>query len=474
MINRITSDEYARQIKDAINSRNNTYDTEIGPIPDLTIYPMARVFELQNERIRAVQQLLSLVNDGSFTNSDLDDFIYNEQLVRLPGTKSQVTLTFSRATIPSADITVSANFPVATLADETTGQTYTFMTLVDTTLVAANAASYFNDITQRYELNVAAESLLNTAANMVGTNRIIRPLRPLQNFDSVTNVTASTGGSNPESNDSAIDRYFLSLMGTSPAVVSGIKKILRDLYTSVLDSNVVFGNNPLNVRSATDGGAVDVYIIGEAPVTAIETIVFPGVNQVIPLANQPIISIASASNSTTPYTYIQGTDFSLVFDTSGNKGSVRAADGIKWLPGGACPNAGDLVSITYIYNALLTVLQDAFLADDKNIPSRDMLYKIGDKVNITLTARIKVRYGYTVTSVVNAVAQAILALVNGYKLDDEVEASDIQAVARSFTSVDNFIIDNLSKVGSTGVVDIPISANEYARLASSALFLNVM
>jgi len=429
---------------------------------------MARVFELQNERIRAVQQLLSLVNDGSFTNSDLDDFIYNEQLVRLPGTKSQVTLTFSRATIPTVDITVKANFPVATLADETTGQAYTFMTLVDTTLVAANAASYFNDITQRYELNVAAESLLNTAANMVGANRIIRPLRPLQNFDSVTNVAASTGGSDPETNDSAIDRYFLSLMGTSPAVVSGIKKILRDLYTSVLDSNVVFGNNPLNVRSATDGGAVDVYIIGEAPVTVIETIVFPGVNQVISLINQPIISIDLVSG------YVQGVDFDLIFDTSGNKGSVRAADGIKWLPGGLAPAVGSSVDVTYTYNALLTILQNAFLADDKNIPSRDMLYKIGDKINTTITARIKVRPGYTQTSVVNAVGQAILALINGYKLDDEVEASDIQAVARSFTSVDNFIIDNLSKVGSIGTADIPISANEYARLASSALFLTIM
>lgn len=467
MINRITSDEYARQIKDAINSRNNSYDTEIGPIPDLVIYPMARVFELQNERIRAVQQLLSLVNDGSFTNSDLDDFIYNEQLVRLSGTKSQVTLIFSRATIPSVDITVKANFPVSTLADETTGQAYTFMTLVDTTLVAANAASYFNDITQRYELNVAAESLIDMSATMVGANRIVRPLRPLMNFDSVTNSAASTGGSNPETNDSAIDRYFLSLMGTSPAVVSGIKKILRDLYTSVLDSNVVFGNNPLNIRSATDGGAVDVYIIGEAPITVIETIVFPGVNQVIPLTNQPIMSIGSAGS------YVQGTDFELVIDTSGNKGSVRAADGIKWLPTCVTPPAvGSPVDVTYTYNALLTVLQNAFLADDKNIPSRDMLYKIGDKVNITLSANIKIRPGYTATSVINAVGQAILALVNGYKLNDPVEASDIQAVARSFTSVDNFIITNLSRVGSTGTVDIPISANEYARLASSALFLS--
>jgi uncharacterized phage protein gp47/JayE len=474
MINRITSDEYAQQLKDAINSRNPTYDTEVGPIPDLIVYPAARVFELQNERIRAVQQLLSLINDGSFTDSDLDDFVYNEQLIRLPGAKSQVTLTFSRATIPTSDITIKANFPVSTLPDENTGESYMFMTLVDATLYASNAASYYNANTGKYELNVAAESVLGTAANMVGTNRVTRPSRPLVNFDSVTNVSVSTGGSDAETNVSIISRYYLSLMGTSPAPVSGIKKILRNVYTQVLDSNIVFGNNPLNVRSATDGGAVDTYVIGNTPLTAIETIVFPGVSQVVNLTSQPINSISLVKNVATSYIYTQDIDFVLVKDVSGNAGSVRAIDGIRWLPTGACPAVGESIEVTYAYNALMLVLQNAFLADDKNIPSRDMLFKVATQADVTLTARIKVKAGYTVTSVVDAARQAILALVNGYLLNEPVEASDIQAIVRSFSSVGNFIIDNLSRVGSTGVSDIAIGANEYARIAEPDLVITVI
>lgn len=467
-ISRKTASEYATDIKNSIISRNNNYDTEVGPIPDLVVQPMSNVFELQNERIRAVQQLLALINDGSFTDSDLDDFIFNEQLVRLPGSRAQVTLTFSRATVPVTDITIKANFPVGTLSDETTGQAYTFLTLEDATLVAANAAAYFNNDTQRYELNVAAQALLGSSASNVGQNRITRQLRPLVGFDSVTNKAEATGGRDLETNAQAIDRYFLSLTGTSPDVVNGVNKIVRNEFTSVIDSNLVFGNNPLNVRAATDGGAVDVYIIGNTPVTTTENIVFSGVDQPIVLKKQPVNSIISAGS------FVQGTDFLIVKDATGNKNSVRASDGIRWVIGGSAPAVGSVVSVTYTYNVLVTALQNGFTTDDKNVPSRDILFKVADQINTTLSANIKIRPGFNVAAVVDACSTSVLALINGNLLGDAVEASDIQAVVRSFSSVDNFIITNLSKVGSSGVADIPIGANEYSRMATSDLIITVI
>lgn len=467
-ISRKTASEYATDIKNSIISRNTQYDTEVGPIPDLVVQPMSNVFELQNERIRAVQQLLSLINDGSFTDADLDDFIFNEQLVRLPGAKAQVTLTYSRATVPTANVTIKANFPVGTLPDETTGQAYTFLTLEDATLVAANAASYFNNDTQRYELSVAASALLGASASNVGQNRITRPLRPLLGFDSVSNKAVAAGGKDQETNAQAIDRYFLSLTGTSPDVVNGVNKIVRNTFSSVIDSNLVFGNNPLNVRAATDGGAVDVYIIGSIPVTKTESVVFPGVDQTIALSKQPINSIVSAG------AFIQGVDFVLSKDTTGNKNSVRAADGVRFLIGGSAPAVGSTVSVTYTYNVLVTTLQNGFTTDDKNVPSRDILFKVADQINTTLSANIKIRPGFNVSAVVDAVSSSVLALINGNLLGDDIEASDIQAVVRSFSSVDNFIITNLSKVGDVGTSDILIGANEYSRMATSDLIITVI
>lgn len=467
-ISRKTAADYAAELEAAILARNTSYDTKVGPIPDLVIQPLSGVLELQNERIRIVQQLLSLSNDGSFTDTDLDDFVFNELLVRLTGARSTVTLIFSRATTPTVDITVRANFPVATLADESTGTSITFMTLVDTTLVAANAPAYFNTDTQRYELKVAAQAVNSSTAGNVASNRIIRPLRPLNGFDSVFNRDVATGGKDPETNSELIDRYFLSLVGTSPGVVNGIKKILRDQYPQTIDSNVVFGNNPMNVRGATDGGAVDAYVIGVTSISTTENIVFSGVDQVIPLTKQPIISLVSAGS------FVQGTDFVLVKDTSGNKGSTRAEDGIKWLTTGSAPALGAVVSVTYTYNGLMQQLQDAFATDEKNVPGRDLLFKAATEVGITLSANLKIRPGFSVTAVTAAVSTAILSLINDSKLGADVEASDIQLVVRSFSSVDNFVITNLAKVGATGLTDIAISDNEYARMQTGNLILTVV
>lgn len=462
---RKTSQDFANDLENGILSRNTTYDTKIGPVPDLVIRPLSGVLELQNERIRAVQQLLALKNDGSFSNADLDSFVFNELLIRLGGAPSNVTLVFSRAATPTTNLTVKANFPVSTLPDEVTGQSITFLTLGDATLDVSNVGAYFNSTTQRYELLVAAQAIVSSTNSNVAANRIVRPLRPLVGFDSVFNRDPATSGQDSETNASLIDRYFISLLGSSPSVVDGISKILRDKFPAVFDSNTVYGNNPANVRAATDGGAVDVYVIGVAPTTFTENIVFPGANQVIPLSKQPIINLSGAGS------FIQGTDFVLVQDTSGNAQSVRGADGIKFLPTGSFPAVGSVVQVTYTYNGLIEALQNAFTTPDKVSPSRDLLFKAATQSNITISAQIKVSSGFNVAQVQTAVQTAILALINTSKLGVTVEGSNINATARSFSSVSNFIITNLDFVGQLGTSDIPLGPNQYARINTTDLVL---
>jgi hypothetical protein len=466
-ISRITASQFAAQIVAAIQSRNKSYDTTIGPIPDTVIQPLSNVLELQNERIRSVQQLVSLKNDGSFGDDDLDSIVFNESMVRLSGGQAAATLVFSRSTRPTADITVQANFPVATLADESTNVSVTFLTTQTSTLVAANSAQYFNSTTQRYELVVPAVATVGSSVGNVSANRIVRPLRPLNGFDNVFNRDAATGGQDRESNDELISRYFLSLVGSSPAVVNGIKRTLRDLFSSVSDVNLVYGNNPLNVRSATDGGAVDAYVIGTNSQTVTETVVFPGPEQVIPLSKQPVISILSIGS------YIQGTDFVLAKDTSGYVGSVEASDGIRFVSTGSFPAVGTPISVTYTYNAVMLQLQDAFTSDDLKSPGQNILFKTATEVDTSLVAQIKVRPGYNVDQTLSTISAALMTFINSLKLGESVEMSDLQLIVRAFTAVDNFVITNLSAVGSTGNSDLSISANQYARLAAGDLVLTV-
>lgn len=464
-----TANDFAVDIENAILDRNANYDTKIGPVPDLVINPVANVLELQNDRIRSVQQLLSLENDGSFTDDDLDQFVYNELLVRGEGAKASVNLIFSRLAAPTVDLTVRANFPVSTLQDEETGTTITFITTVDTTLVAANAFSYFNPTTQRFELSVPAVALTGSTAGNVAPNRITRPLRALVGFDAVFNRDAATGGTDAELNGDLIRRYYLAIRGASPAVQTGISKILRDKYSSVLDSLVVYGNSALNVRSATDGGAVDVYIIGSVTSTITENVIFTGVGQVLALQNQPVTSIISIGS------YIQDTDFVLEKSTDGNADSIRASDGPMWLPTAtSTPTLYATLTVVYTYNSLLSTLQAAFTQPDLEVMGRDILFKEADQVDIEISAQIKVRAGYNVSNTLSAVTNTILTYVNGLKLSEDVELSDLQAVVRSYVAVDNFIVNTLAVVGGTGTSDVLIEDNQYARLGVADLTITTI
>jgi len=464
-ISKKSSSDFALELENSILSRNSSYDTKIGPVSDLVIQPLSNVLELQNENLVNVEQLLSLSNSGAFTDIDLDQFVFNEGLIRTNGSRSTTKLIFSRSTPPSVDLLVRANFPVATVSDESTGQSITFVTLVDATMTSAGAPSFFNINTQRYELEVVAESTTAGTDANVAPNRIVRPLRALNGFDTVFNREQASGGTDIESNAKLIERYFLSLRGTSPSTSTGLLKTVRNSFSEIEDTNLVFGSNPLNVRSATDAGAVDVYLIGSVPTITTENIVFSGRNQVIPLSKQPILSITSAGS------FVQGVDFEFVKDTTGNKGSVRAKDGIRWFTSGSAPSVGAVVSVTYTYDILFLRLQSEFSNPDLVVPGRDLLFKQADQIDVTVSANIKVRAGFNVASIVNSAGGAILGFINDLQLSDDVEASDLQAVVRRFSGVDNFVITNLSKVGSSGTSDILLSDNEFARIQSTDLIL---
>jgi hypothetical protein len=291
----------------------------------------------------------------------------------------------------------------------------------------------------------------------------------LVGFDNVFNRDAAVGGADTEIDDDLISRYYISLAGTSPGISYGIKKIIRDLYSSVYDSYIVFGNDILNVRGATDSGAVDVYVIGSTSNTVIETVVFVGVNQIIPLANRPVVSVTSAG------AYVPGTDYEFVQDTtSGYAYSTRSADGIRFLPGGVAPAVGGTVAVTYTQNSLMSTLQTGFMAEDMVQPGRDILFKAATQVDITISANLKVRAGYTPTTVLSTVRTAILDYINALKLGDDIENSDIQGVVRAYTSVDNFVITNLAEVGLTGTADMLISVSEYARLDTADLLITLI
>ena len=460
--------EYAAELKDAILSRNNTYDTEIGPIADTVIAPVSNVLEVQNDRIIQIDQVRSLKNVSAMQDSEVDGLVYNEAIVRSVGGKAVAQLVFSVAARPYSNLTVQANFPVSTLTDESSNTSYIFVTTQTTVLDYTKASSYYNGNTNRYELTVPAVATVSSSAANVGPNRITKSLRALVGFDSVTNTSAASGGTDAETNTTLVDRYFLSLRGTSKSVISGIKKTLMDNFQAISDAYVVSGSDPLATRAATDAGAVDVYVLGSAPITTTDVATFTGVNQVIPFINQPAISVVSVDG------YIFNTDYVFVKDTSSVSSSVNAIDGIMFIPTGSTPALGASINVTYTYDYLMSELQTFNKNDDNNDPTMNMLYKAATRVDILLTANIKLLAGYDQTLMLQSISTSIFTYINSFGLATPVELSDIQGVVRALNGVDNFVITNMSKLSTTGITDITIAHNEYARILSTNIGLTII
>jgi hypothetical protein len=472
---RITAAQFAQNLAQDINQRNSNTDTTIGPVVDIVIRPVSRVLEAQNERIRAIFQLITLQSVNQLDPNDLAAYVFTEEVIPSGGTVSFVDLTFARVAVPTVDLPLPANFPVATVVDPNTGIQTTFVTLNAVTLVAANAAAYFNGTDNQYEITVTAASITTGQATAVGQDQVTVPLRPLIGFDSVTNKSESTGGLPAETNQQVADRYSLRTKGTEIGTPEGLARYVFQTFGNVQDLFVVYGNNPFLTRNAVDAGAVDIWIQGSSPVQTTMTVPFPGRLVLIPLNIQPGISVQSVQSGPT---FTQNVDYVYVPDTGVESGSTNGQDGIRFSGTGAAPNIGDPVTINYTYDNLIVALQAFFQGAEYLETGSDRLFRRGIQVPIAIQAILTVNAGNPQV-VLAQVTQALLNYINGSTtqpalgMGNTVEEFNLDAVIALVPGVGNFVYQLLAPVGQLGVADIPIQPNQYSVLSVANLAITL-
>ena len=472
---KISSSAFETQLKQAINSRDTTVDTDIGPVKDWVVSPVARVFEGQNERIRQLYQLLALQRPNELDPSDIDAFVFNEQVIRSPGSPGFVDLVFYRKTLPSANLPIPANFPVATDPDPTTGAQVVYVTLTSLQLLVATAGAYFNGVTGRYELRIPAKSLIIGDTAGVTKNRLVRPLRPLPGFDGVVNDQDSNSSNPAETNVDVANRYFLRIRGTEIGTPAGIARNVLQTFGTVEDIKVIFGNDPALTRADVDAGAVDAYIVGQTPLSITETIPFPGRLNLMVLGNQPLVAVSAVSSGPT---FTAGLDYDVVPDTGIYSGSTRGKDGIRFRATGGAPAIGDPVNITYTYDTLIVALQAFFNTVEFFETGRDLLFRRGLLVQAAIQGVLTVSAGDPNT-VLAVVTQTILDYINGstvqkgLELGNSLEEFNIDAQLSRIPGVGNFTYNLLARLGSTGVQDITAAELEYIRLDPANLSISL-
>jgi len=469
---RISAQQFANALRSGVSDRNDEIDVAEGDLSDTVIIPPARVFESVHERIRKLSLINTLANANEFQGVfqlDLEGIVFNEGLTRQLGSVATVTLTFSRSSAPTIDQRVQRGFPVATLADEASGQAITFVTTEERTMFVATASSYLNTLTGRYELSVPAAAVIRGSGGRAGPNRVKRALRPLAGFDDVTNPATAAGGRNAETNADLIRRYLLSIRGRELSTPRGIDLYTLTQFPDVEDVTVVKGADPLLVRAGDDAGAVDAYIIGEASTQVSENFVYVAASELIPVSFPPLIEVRGVTDVVGGVPLAEGVDYEVVFDDSGVGRSARASDGIRFLATSAnLPDPGNLVTINYKYNALLRRLQTSTTLDDADVCGRDLLYRASEEVPMAHTANLRVASTFNTANVLRTVRLAVLTFINTLRGGADVEESDIQGVVRAITGVDNYITTRLSRLSvPAGTGDVVIEKNEHARIADT-------
>lgn len=473
-VQKITAVEFEQRLQQGINNRDPEIDALTGPVRDIVVSPVAVVLEDQNDRIRNLSLVMSLRNVSDFSEQDLDDVAFNEEVVRRPGTRATTTVFFQTRVAPTVDITIPVNLPVATPTDPTQNRNIIYRTIETKTLPAATAALFFNAGTGFYELEVAVQAISAGGDSNVAFNRINQFQSPVAGFEFVTNRVAATDGKDREDQEDLATRLLVAIPGSDISTPFGIIREVLDNFADVTDIELVYGLDPLLLRADSAAGAVDAYIIGSVPATIVEAQTFLGVGQSIVMDEQPVLSIASVDAGGPAF--VQGVDYEFVPDEGVNAGSIRAQDAIVFLTGGAAPAAGTSLNITYNQNSLPQELQDNFITVDRFAPGRDLLFKEGTQIDVEIEADLKVLAGTNATSIQAQVVSTIVTFINSLGLGDDAEQSDVNSEVRKLPGVDNLVFTVFRIVGSgaTTPADVTIERNEYARITSANVTITLV
>src|SRR5271169_534089 len=102
-VQRTLAADYENQIAQAIGQRDLQADTTFGPIRDQIAYPVSLVADRQNSDIVQLSDILSLTNVAQFSNQDIDDIAYNDQIIRGSGSPATTVVSLISSSPPTSN-----------------------------------------------------------------------------------------------------------------------------------------------------------------------------------------------------------------------------------------------------------------------------------------------------------------------------------------------------------------------------------
>jgi len=448
-------------IENAIKAAQPNITTRVGSaVRDVFINPQAQQLAFlytEVDNVSKAQSPLEAVGD------DLIALAENWHVYRRGAIKATGLVTFYTYTEPDTDISIPSGTWVETLPD-TSGNIYRFQTVQSVTMYLSAIEFYHNSETGRYEITAYAEAEQGGSSYNIGAYSIKKLSSPITGINGATNNNAFIGGADEESYTSLRSRLIAKMTGTNIGTLDGYYEAAT-LYNGVQDAKVIGPRDSEMLRKSA--GGVDVFIKGTVASEVTET--FTPSSTTAPdivVTYQPVITTAEGtliSSELGVMTY--GVDWEWERDTSVLSYSTQGLDKIHWL---VDKNNVGTLTITYMYNRLISDLQTYFNGDSQRLACADVLVRWATPVYIDVSFTVVAQTGYDADTVEANAESAVETLLGNYILGEEVQKSDVIEAINSAEGVDDVDSTTLSLTDQEGEIspdsygNIDIPANRYA------------
>lgn len=283
-------------------------------IEDVVVTAPANQMAALYTEVQQTQEGQSLEFAAQMTTAQLDAFGANYGMTRLPAVAATGNITFriQNFNFTSSTITINGGTQVSTV-NTTTSPAVIFTTTTGVTFLPSLAPTYFNPATGFYEQIVPIVASVAGTIGNVGAGTITQLVTSIPGITAVINTTATTGGTNVESNTAFAQRIIIKLSGNNVGTPNGIISLV-EATPGVVQAIIVGPNDPEMIRNQF-GGSVDVYVRGQIQTSTFDTPVYTsaGVQQFI-LNHQPALAVASVTGirGGNPFTFSPNHDYAFV------------------------------------------------------------------------------------------------------------------------------------------------------------------
>ena len=412
-----------------ITDKYPTLEVEDGSmVRDIMIDPQSEVASQIYTQINEVNKINAYVeNAESISIEDLDRKGQDLGVKRKQEQYATSKISFRATSLPNSEIRIgnedgTGGIYVSTLNLEN-GTAIEFVT-TETVYFNADTAS-FNQSSGYYELSANIKATISGTSSNVGIGTILVLKTPINGIAGVYNYVSATGGTDMENNTDYANDMVTAIQGSTNVVAKGIEKITKNV-PGVTEVKIF---NP-NSEEPSPLGIVYDYIKGENLTSTTDTITYYTIYNNYKLQNRPVRSIISVQATVNGHleTLVNGRDYYLLNDTTSEYADSSQADDYIIFTSNALlvPDNSTAVSITYIYNNLVSITQNYVNENERDILLLgEIIVKQATPIIIDLGLTIKLKYGYSTPTYKNEIASAINSYINSKLMGENLLMSDV-------------------------------------------------